>query len=301
MSLEFASATKKNIGRSKLDKLPGLIKYAIVVPNAFELADADILTASALTTAINTALKAAYGSRAYLYPPFVKCEDMTEETVREESPLTKIRVRKGQYGYRFHVSKNMFLHKAIASHEYINEGRIILVDLEGKMLLTTKTNGKHTGFRIALLDPEKMDLSDGSNSTTSPIYCWLQDNKEWDDNGKLIDASLVMGDLVPLTDVTIELAAGDAFAAAGFMVDVKNESDDTPVSGLLVADFVMVTADGVTLQVFDTAAEDANTPGRYNLIPDTVFVDGTLKLRAASALTTAGYENPERLWLEVNV
>ena len=301
MSLEFSSSTKKNIGRSKLDKLPGLIKYLIIVPNDFELADADIASADALITALNAAFKAAYADRAFLYPPFVKSEDVSEEAIREDSPLSLIDVRPGQYRFKLHVSKNMFIHKAIATHKYINEGRAILIDLENKICLTTKANGKHTGQRIALVSPEKMDMSDGSNSTTSPIYVCLADNKEWDENGKLLDGSLVVGDLEPLTDVKIEVAG--AFAAATFKVDVKVESDNTPVSGLLLADFKMYAADGVTEQVINAVAEDANVPGRYTITAPggNDFEDGTLTLRAASALTISGFENPERLRLTVNI
>jgi hypothetical protein len=302
MSLEFSLATKRNIGgNSKLNKLPKLIKYMIVVPDDFELAAADYETAAALKTALETKIKVAIASRIYLFPPIFKCEDLSQEATYDDSALGIDDVYDGQYRYRFHFSKNMFTHKDLATHYYKNEGRAILVDLENKIWLTEKTNGNLTGFSIAMLKPEKMDISDGSTATTSPMYLCLADNKEADERGKLLDGSSVIRELEPLVDVKITLTEGDAFAAAGFMVDVKTESDGTPISGLLAADFLMYQSDGVTAQSILSAAEDANNPGRYNILPTTAFVDGILRLRAASALTVSAYENPTRLNLTVNI
>lgn len=302
MSLEFSLAPKRNIGsNSKLNKLPKLFKYIIVVPDSFELEAADYADATALLDALQAAIKEAIDDRAYLFPPIVKYEDLSEEVTYDSNPLSVNDVYDGQYRARLHFSKNMFTVRDLASHYYKNEGRAIMVDLENKILLTEKSNGKLTGASISLLKPEKTDFSDGSTDTTSPMYLCLSDPADWGIRGRLLDGSSVIRELDPLVDVAITLTDGDAFAAAGFQVDVKVESDGTPVSGLLLADFKMYAADGVTLQTIDTAAEDANIPGRYNLIPDTVFVDGSVTLRAASALTVSAYENPSRLALAVDI
>jgi hypothetical protein len=302
-SLEFSIATKRNVGsNSKLNKLPKQYKYGIIVPDEFELVAADLLTAAALKAALQDAILAAVDQRAYLLPPIFKCEDISQDATYDDSSLGIDDVYDGQYRYRLHVSKNMFTHKDLNSHYYKNEGRIILFDLENKMELTEKSNGNFTGQSIALLKPEKMKRSDGSVSTTSPMYLCLSDNKEWDEKGRLFDGSIIR-ELQPLVDVKIGLVEGDAFAAAGFEVDVNVESDGTPVSGLLLADFILYAADGVTEQVIQTAAEDANTPGRYNIVAPgaNLFEDGVLTLRAAADLTVSAYENPTRLRLAVNV
>jgi hypothetical protein len=301
-TLEFQLTTRRNIGaNSKLNKLPKLFKYMIIVPDGFELAAADWASATALKTALNTAIKAAVASRAYLFPPIVKCEEKSQDATYDDSALNIDDVYNGQYRFLFHFSKNMFTVKDLATHYYKNEGRAILVDLENKILVTEKSNGKLTGMSIAMLKPEKMDISDGSNSTTAPMFLCLADPDDINLRGRLLDGSSVIRELTPLVDVAITLADGDAFDAAGFKVNVKVESDGTPVSGLLLADFVKLAADGITTESIATAAENANVPGEYNILPTTTFADGTLKLRAASSLTVSAYENPTRLQLAVDI
>jgi hypothetical protein len=304
MSLEFALATKRNIGgNSKLNKLPKLFKYMIVVPNNFSLEAADYATAAALKTALQTAIKAAAADRIYLFPAIVKCEDLTQETTYDDSPLDTQDVYDGQYRFKLHHSKNMFTVKDLATHYYKNEYRAIMVDLEGKGFLTELSDGSLSGASIALLKPEKIDISDGSNNTTSPMYLCLADPKDWNERGRLLDFSSVIREIEPLVDVKISLVDGDAFAAAGFEVDVKVESDGTPVSGLLLADFILYATDGVTEQVITSTAEDANISGRYNIVAPggNLFEDGVLALRAASALTVSPFECPERLRLTVDI
>lgn len=302
MSLEFALADKRNIGsNSKLNKLPKQFKYMIIVPDGFELESADYATAAALLASLQASIKDAIAARVFLFPPIVKCDELSEETTYDSNQLSVDDVYDGQYRFRLHFSKNMFTHKDIATHYYKNEGRAILVDLENKIFLTELSNGNLSGASIALLKPEKMDISDGSNSTTSPMYLCLQDPADWNSRGRLLDGSSVIRELEPLVDVKIE-AAG-AFAAATFKVDVSVESDGTPVSGLVLADFKLYATDGVTLQTINAVAEDANIPGRYTITAPggNDFEDGTLTLRAASALTVSAYENPERLNLTVNI
>jgi len=184
----------------------------------------------------------------------------------------------------------------------VNENRVLMFDLEKKCLLTQKSNGNYAGQSIALHNPEPLSVSGGDDSTTSPVYVCLADPAEIDKNGILIDGSII-SEIEPLTDVKITLVDGDAFAGAGFQVDVKNESDGTPISGLLLADFKFYATDNVTLQTINTAAEDANIPGRYNILAPggNDFEDGTLTLRAPSLLTVSPYENPSRLALSVDI
>jgi hypothetical protein len=305
MSLEFKLSEKRNLGKSKNNNMPKLWKYLIIVPDNFELAAADIATEASLKTAIQTAIKAAIQSRAYLFPPIFKTEDLSDPAVYDKSVLGINDVFDGLYAYKFHFAENMFTHKSLQSHYYKNEGRGILVDFENRWMLTEKSNSKLTGATIQFAKAEKTVQSDGSKSTTSPYYLVLSDPKDWDVRGRLIEGGSVITELDPLTDVEIVLAADDAFDPAGFEVDVRTESDETPVSGLVLADFKLYAADGVTLQTINTAAEDANIPGRYNLLPPggNPFEDGTLTLRAPSLLTVAAgaYENPTRLQLAVDV
>src|SRR5690606_25806963 len=123
--------------------------------------------------------------------------------------------RDGQYRFKFHVTKNMALHKAMFTHRAINEGRVYIFDQDNQLFGTEDADGNIWGFSLALLHTEKFRWADGTIPTSSPIYVCLGDNEEIDENGVLIDAN-VINRLDRLTDVAITLAAGDAFAADEF-------------------------------------------------------------------------------------
>lgn len=285
---------KKNLGKSRCDQLPALPKCMITTPDNFKLAPADYADETALKAALQNAIKAGIADRIYLWPYFSQVEMLSEEAQYQDTPLMLIPTRDGQYRFRFHVTKNMALHKAMFSHRAINEGRVFIFDLDNQLFGTEDSDGNIMGFRLALLHTEKLRFSDGATPSSSPVYVCLADNEEIDEAGVLLDASVV-NQLDRLTDVEIVLAAGDAFAADEFVVDVRQTIDkDVPISGLVTADFLKYAADGVTLEAL-VAAEDPNTPGRYTLTATVAFTSGDLKLRAPSLLTVSAYEAPEPL------
>lgn len=291
--------TKKNLNKSKCTKLPAHFRTMITTNDDFQLAPADYATEAALQTALETAIKAGIATRIYLWPNFSNVEDVSEEQQYLDTAWALTPTRDGQYRYKCHISKNMDIHTAMISHRAVNEGRVFFFDMDNQLFGTEDADGNVSGFSLALLHTEKLKVSDGANPSSSAVYICLKDNEEIDEHGVLLDASII-NRISPLTDVLITLATGDAFAAAGFMVDVK-QRDGTPLTGLLVADFLMYAADGITPQAIDTAAADANVAGRYNLIPDTAFVDGSVTLRAASALTVSPYEVPTDGVLAVDI
>lgn len=290
---------KKNLGKSNCTALPKVFKRMIWTPNNFRLASGDYATAAALKTALQALLLLPINSRGYLFPQFSSIEDNSEEAQYEETVLSRIPIRDGQYRYKPMISHNLCTHKAMFSHRSLNNGRVIFQDLDNQLFLTDPLNdGNLAGFSLSLLWTEKLRISNGSNSTLSPIVVDLSDNEEIDARGVLLADGQVANELEPLTDVTISLASGDAFAADEFYVDVKQTCDGVPISGLLLADFVMKTA-ALAAQVIDSAAEDPTTPGRYLIVADTAFVDGTLTLRAPSLLTVKAYEVPSALAVNV--
>jgi hypothetical protein len=265
----------------------------ITTPDNFKLLPADYANEAALKTALQNAIKAGIAQRIYLWPLFSEVEQLSEAAQYQDTPLTLTPSRDGQYRFKFHITKNMALHKAMFTHRSINEGRAFLFDLDNQLFGTEDSEGNIWGFSLALLHTEKFRWSDGAVPTSSPIYVCLGDNEEIDLNGVLLDASVV-NQLDRLTDVSISLAAGDAFAADEFVVDVKQSTDGTPVSGLVTADFLKYAADGVTIEAL-VAVEDVNNPGRYTLTAGVAFTSGNLTLRAPSVLTVSAYENPDPL------
>lgn len=291
-------STKKNLGKSKCNKLPKLFKQMITTGDDFKLEPADFASASALKTKLQTAIKAGIASRIYLWPKFSGVENLSQETTYEDNPLTLIPVVPGQYRQKFHISKNLCAHKAMYSHNAINEGRVFLLDVANQLFGTLDSDGNIRGFSLALLNVEKLMFSDGTNSSKSPIFIALGDNEEIDENGVLIDGSSI-NQLEPLTDVEITIVG--SVLSTGFTVEVKNACDGTPVAGLLLADFILYATDGVTPQTIQSVTADANVSGRYAIAAPggNAFEDGTLTLRSAATLTVSAYEVPEALAINV--
>lgn len=303
MTLEVCiTEPKKNLGKTKCTAIPKLFKRVIETPLNWYLDVADYATAAALKIKLQALLTNPINNRGYLFPPFAAPpEDNSEESIFEVTPYGRVPVRDGQYRFKHGISQDLCTHIALASHRSLNSCGVMYLDVDNQLLLTERDgDGKLYPLSVAMLWTEKLKLSSGANSSISPFVIDLADNEEIDKRGVLIDGSIV-NTLEPLTDVEITLATGDAFDAAGFMVDVKQSCDKVPVSGLLVADFLFYAADGITLQAKLSAAPDANVPGRYNLLPPggNPFELGTLTLRAAADLTVKAYEVPVALTVTI--
>lgn len=290
---------KKNLNKSQCVSLPKLFKRGIWTPDNFELEVADQASGAALRTAFQNLILNPYASRGYLLPDFSNLENNSEDAVYVDGPLGRRPVRDGQYRFKPMISHNLCTHRALFTHRAKNRGRFFPFDVDNQLFGTQGSAvGKLRGFKIALFWTEKLKFSNGTDETESPIIIDLADNKEIDKYGFLLDGTSLL-DLEPLTDVSITLTEGDAFAAAEFNVDVKQTCDGTPLSGLLTADFLVYQADGITPQALTSATEDANNPGRYNLNGAVDFVDGVIKLRAPSLLTVKAYELLEPLEFEI--
>jgi hypothetical protein len=300
MNICAEDTQKKNLGKSKCTKLPKLFKYMITTPDNFFLAAADYADAAALKTAIQNLILNPIATRGYKWPNFSAVEETSEDAQYEDNALGITPIRDGQYRFKPSISKNLCVHQAMFSHRAVNEGRVFLVDLDNQLFGTDDGTGNIYGFSIGLLWTEKLKISNGSDSTKSPLYLVLADNEEIDKNGVLLDGSK-LNFVEPLTDVTLTVAG--AFVATAFKVDVKQTCDGTPVQGLALADFLLYAADGVTLQTILSVVADANVPGRYTLTAPTVgpnpFESGTLYLRAPSALTVKAYETPEAMTVTI--
>jgi hypothetical protein len=275
---------KQNLGASKCNKLPGLFAGAITTPANFSIPAATLANPAALKTFLQNALKAGLASRIYLWPTFSNCEAVSEEVVYEETPLTDIRVRQGKYRFRAHISKNLCLHKAMFSHSG-SDDRVIFFDLNNNFFMTELSNGDGAGFRTSLINVEKLIISDGSVATKSPVYFVLKDHNEIDDRGLMIPADFV-GELIPLTDAEIILSS---VLAGSFTATVRSKCDGTPVSGLLLADFLAFTSAGGA-QNPTSVTETSVGSGVYNVVRTGNFVDGTVTLRDASLLTVTAFE-----------
>lgn len=282
--------TKKNIGKSKCNKIPKVFKYAIWTPNDFVLTESQLSVLATLKTALQAALIAGLDARCYLFPKFSNAtESASEATIYVESALGSRKVRDGNYRMRHFISKSLCVHRAMFTHSG-SDGRIIYIDVENQMLLTKDSNGDYRGLSLELFNPEKLMISTGDDLTQSPIYVALSDNREIDLSGYLFDIGTMISELEPLTDVDAVVAI--AVAGTTLDVTVTNACDGSPISGLAAADFVVTTTAGV-VQVPTTVATEIGTTGVYRIIKSTNFVDGFVNLVSAATLSIKAYEQAE--------
>jgi hypothetical protein len=271
---------KKNIGVSTCKRLPQQLKGFFLTPDNFELTLEEASSATALQDAIYADQKR---DRVYFYPLAVNMENLSEENIREETPLSIMAVRDGRYRFRMMFQVGLPLHQAIFSHKNY-EGRIILLDNNRELIFTQKANGNLAGFTLDLFDPEKLMFNDGSVASKSAVYFSLEDNLELDKDGKMVKGDFFRS-LNRLTDAALTIQGTPT--ATEIVVAVTNDLDGTPVLGLTDADFVLLDAAGAA-QTIDTAAEP-NNDGVYTLT-GTALVSGTLNLVGPSTISVQGFE-----------
>jgi hypothetical protein len=277
---------KKNLGLSRCNKMPSMPRCMITTSASFKFAAADYVSSSAFAAALDAAIQAGYATRIYLWPNFKGFQNVSEDAIYEETPLADMKVRDGKYRFRFDITENICLHKAMFTHR-ANGGRAFIFDIENQLIGTVDSAGNFYGFTISLLNTEKMIISDGAVASKSPIYLVLANNKELDQDGMVLGADIasVINTTARLTDVALTLIS---HTATVITVEVKQSCDGTGVEGLLTADFLLVDDDNGASHSL-TAAAVSGTPGRYTLT-GTAFEASVLSLRPPATLTAKAYE-----------
>lgn len=277
---------KQNLGLSNCKEWPSNIAGMIETNSDFSIPAATVLLGSAaVQTYLENALLSAVASRIYKWPPFTNVDDISQEAVYNDTVLAYTAVRDGNYRFRFSIGQNMCLHKAMYTHRRKN-GRVFLIDSTGYLIGTQLSNGDLAGLSIQLLHTEKLKFNDGSVESTSPILVAMSSNIDIDKNGVMFDASAFINELESIVDVDLTVVGTPT--ATSIVVDVKTVCDDTPVSGLVLADFIKYTTLGAT-QSITSVTESATVPGRYSLV-GSGWTTGTLALRSAALLTIKSYE-----------
>lgn len=283
---------KKNLGLVQCNEFPKLLAAMIETPDSFVVPAATVASGSAAVQAyLQAALLVAGSGRIWYWPGFSKEPESTaEEEVYQDNPGLKIRqVRKGNQRWRFFVSENLCLHKNMQTHKRTN-GRVFLVDIDGYIIGTRKSNGDFAGLSLALLNPEKLKWATASEVSESPIYVALANSGiEFDKNGYMFNAEDFILELHRIVDVNISVVT--ITDAGDIDVLVDTDCDDTGLSGLLVADFIYLNAAGAAVTI-TSATESTSVPGQYKLTQvGDLFVDGTVNIRSAALLTVKAYES----------
>lgn len=277
----------KNLGLSRCNELPDQIDSMIETNTDFAIPAATLaLGASAVKTYLDAALLAGKATRIYQWPKFNLAEDISVATVYEDSSLSYIDVAANKYRFRFSISQNLCLHKAMYTHRRTN-GRVYLRDRKGYLLGTLLSTGYFAGLSIELLNPEGFKFNDGTVATKSPILVALANSVELNANGYMFNASSFVYELESIVDVSLTVIGTPT--ATSIVVDVKTVCDNTAVSGLVFGDFVKLTTLGVSQSV-TSSTESTAVPGRYSLV-GTGWTTGTIDLKAANLLTIQSYES----------
>lgn len=279
MATICSTGEKKNLGINRCVTMPQLPKQIITTPMGFEVTPLQAVD----PTFWQTAITAGKATRIYVWPTVKSYENVSEEAVYEDTPLSSEFVRPGKYIFRLMFNDGLCTHRAMFTHNGGNQ-RIWFLDINNNLLGTEKANGNYAGLTVQLLNTEKLILSDGSVSTKTPVYIVLADSNEIDMTGIIFPAPFV-SQLERLTDV--ELTVIGTPSDTEVTVTVSNFCDGTEVMGLLTADFIFLDAAGDAQTI--TAAPSAD--GSSYILTGTALETGTITLRAPSLLTVKAYES----------
>lgn len=270
------------ISRSQCALLPSLAAGMLTLPPDFTATEANVVD----PTFWQNLLGVLGNTRITLWPDFFNFENKSEEAVYAQNALSTKNVRPGRYQFMPYISKDLCTHKAIHSHA-AGSGQIAIIDVEDNLWLwLSPDDGLYRGLTLQMLNPEKLKLNDGSNPTTTPIYIVLANSNQLDKHGVIIDGGFV-STLIPLSEAKMEQVTA---AAMTIVLDLMADCDNTPIQGLLAADFKFTTAAGANV-VIATATESSTIPGRYTITTVGAFVTlGSVFLRAPNLLTTELYE-----------
>lgn len=266
-------------------KIPALIKSMIVTPDNFTATAANLSSKSFWQNAV----KDEPSKRVHIWPYFDTFEDISEEAVYEDTPLSYLAVRDGNYRFKFGIAQSLCLHKAMFTHR-ASTGRAWLVDVNDEVICTVGADNLYRGLSIQLLNTEKLMISDGSVRTKTPVVLALRNNRELDQNGYMFTADW-FSEVIRLKDVTLKLVSA---STSTIVVDVVTTCDNSPVAGLIAADFVLKDNAGAS-QSFTLSSSG----GRYTLSATNSFVDGTLTLVKPSLLSVEAYEHGSPITIDV--
>lgn len=277
---------KVPLGVGNCAKMPQLISSMIWTPDSFTATETEVVS----KTFWQNAVKAAEASRANIWPYFDTFENISQEAIYEDTNLSYLAVRDGNYRFKFGIAQGLCLHRAMFTHRAKN-GRVWFYDNEGQLLATKGTDNKYRGLSVQLLNTEKLLFNDGSVVTKSPIVVALRNNVEVDKNGYVIDADWFT-EVVRLKDVTLKVISA---SSSTIVVSVTVTCDGSAVNGLIAADFSILTTSGSS----QSKTLSGSSNGVYTLSATGTFVDGTIDLVAPSVLSIDAYESSGAVTVDV--
>jgi hypothetical protein len=224
---------------------------------------------------LQNAIVAEGNARIYLWPKWaVGFENISQEAIREETPLQSLQVFPGQYRITLSFKENLEIYKAMHSHDNTS-GRVFWIDHEKKLIGTSNDDGQTLkGFSLQDLDVGNAVLNDGSVSSKIPVSLYHSDYTELNDLGFMLEGKSFLNALQPL--ISVKLTASATATATDIYVSVNSAYDGIGVIGLVDADFTV--ENGTIGGVVD------NGDGTY-VISGTAFASGNVDLVSAANIS----------------
>lgn len=286
MSFQITCTTVlKNTGQSDCNVDVGFDVGHIFVPRGTEI---DTEANAKLLATYQTGIQAVIGTRYFPIPASVKQEFTPDEPVYEA-----LSQGAEQYLYtntskdRFFIAANILTPKFVSNMNALNNGIWACYPftsngfIRGKSTDDTKFLPMNCTIRI---EPQRKATD--AEGAHLPYTVRFDDYKDWNENGAIVDPSFNPStDLEGLLDV--DIAVTGTPSASEIIVDLTTNLNGIVVTGLVVADFLILKDNG-DAQDPDTSVED---PAGTYTIAATGQVDGTISLQIPSAMTTEGYES----------
>lgn len=264
--------------------------FWILVPPSAEIADE---TTALLEATWQTGIENDESSRWYPLPKFYRYTESREDHVYTQGDFNqKFSVREGYGdGIAAYLNPPICFQKKIRDfNDQTWKG--YRVTEKGYILGTSSDGAKFEPFNIFFYAEEEMPAT-ADEGRLMQIRVYATEAYQWEDNGVVIDpvndavSTWDPRKLEGLLDVTVEVVSS---SATSLVVDVQSYCDDTPVTGLVVADFVLVDDAGGS-ETINSVTESTSVDGRYTLDVTTLTADDyEINLQEPADMTTDGYQ-----------
>lgn len=222
-------------------------------------------------------------------PLIEQTDNNSEEPVYFTSDITgkQTKVRESKQNHTHRIMFNPCLHKRLKNGFDGATMRVIEVDNNELLIGTSPDNTKFIGQEV-LVSVDDWIPAAGDTPAFTPIRLNYNVNEERQREIATVESDFGALELNGVQPATLtEVGTSNATT---IVVDVKTSCDGVGVSGLLVADFIFLEADGTTEESISTAVEDSNIAGRYTLSATAFTTGGTVNLRDVVNVGEAYYK-----------
>ena len=225
--------------------------------------------------------------------------EQSEKDAYETSPLGQKKLGKeGTYGAEYLLDAPLGMQIALRSFNGADL-RVMYVDINGNILGMSLDGTIMKGFKVGMFHCEGMTNPITKEETKKVIVnVWEDTPSDRDDYGVVVTPTAFNPlELEGLKDVDLTVVGTPT--ASSIVVDAKTSLGQVGLSGLVVADFNVTTALGVT-HALTSATESATIAGRYTLASSAAFVTADIVFLSPTGspigtpkLSIAGYEGTD--------